>query len=563
MHSVSELAQAVGKTENYVRQHIHRGHLTPVKDGRQTYITTEEAHRWCRTRGLPFTPPPALQPEPILQDRAARISVAGFSLPDGDRVNAFTHVRIRRREHLGPWAPAADGCWHREQLPHRFELFTTDTDPRSCQAFISQALSGGATTVGDQPCHYDLLPWPRLHWAYRNHHGDRDAPLLSTFSSHSSEVREYWGRDSDTRRMLADAMAALTADTDAFQSLGFPLRSRTDRLGNLIVSTASDPITCELSVLGRDALAFDVAGDPMPDEYSANVWAAHSGDIMFHRRIAVNPGRTTITLPTPPDRIGFDVHRASDGQCVDRMDADLIMEVHMRLNASIGPALNLTDQHGDTIHTVNPSRHRSKVVVSGNDDASTVDRIVRTRNLGYHATEAEAAARRQGNHARYQPAEFPDAVAHFVKLLDDHVDQAGPIYLADRYFADEVEGNDGIRLYADILSAAAGRDLRVLCTKPPKPSQSPWWRKLPPDLTSNLVVRSFRTHDPNPKPAFHDRYLVTPNHETLLSHSLNGWPKHGVTFVTLPFDVYRAEAEHLWSIDVGSTNAPLSVEEYD
>ena len=562
MYSVSELAQAVGKTENFVRQHIHRRHLKPLKEGRQTYVTTEEAHRWCRARGLSFTPPPALQVAPLPQDRAVRIAVAAFSLPDGTFVNAFTHVRIRGPEHLGPWAPAPDGRWHREQLDHGFELFSTDTDPGRCEALISDALGHGTISLGDQPCHYDLLPSPRLHWAYRNHHGDRDAQLLSPFSSHSAEVREYWSRDGDTRRMLTDALDALPANWDDFQSLGFPLRSRSDRLGNLVASTASDPITCELSARGRSNLAFDVAGDPMPDEYSATVWAAHSGDVVFHQRIAVTSGRTTIPLPTAPDRIGFEVHRASDGQCVDRMDADLVMDVHVRLDASTGPALNLTDQHGDTIHTVNPSRSPSRIVVSANDDASTLDRIVRSRNLGYHATEAEAAARRQGNHARFHPAEFPDAVAHFVKLVDDDSHQNGPVYLADRYFLNEVDGNEGIRLYADILSAAAGRELRVLCTQPPTAHPRPWWKNLPPDLTCNLVVRRFLTPEPMPRPAFHDRYLVTPKRETLLSHSFNGWAQHGVTFVTLPFDVYRGEAEYLWSIDVGSTNAPLSVEEY-
>ena len=562
MYTVSELAQAVGKTENFVRQHIHRGHLTPVKDGRKTHITTEEAHRWCRARGLPFTPPPALQVAPLPQDRTVRIAVATFALPDGDRVNAFTHVRIRRPEHLGPWAPSPDGSWHREKLDHGFELFWTDTDPEGCEAFITEVLTHGTILLGALACRYDVLPSPRLHWVYRNHTGDPDAQLTSPFSCHSAEMREYWSRDSDVRRILTDALEALPTNRDRFCSLGFPLHSRIDRLGNLIVSTASDQITCELSARGRRNLAFNVAGDPLPDEYSATVWAAYSGDMVFHQQLPVESGRTTIPLSTPPDRIGFEVHRASDGQCVDRMDAYLIMDVHMRLDASTGTALHLTDQRGDTIHTVDPTRSRSRIVVSANDDASTLDRIVRSRNLGYRAAEAEAAARRQGTLARFQPAEFPQAVAHFVHLVDDDSDQATAVYLADRYFLSEVDGKDGIRLYTDLLSAAAGRELRVLCTQPPTKHPLPWWKKLPRDLTRNLVVRSFLTHDAKPRPAFHDRYMVTAKRETLLSHSLNGWPHDGVTFVTLPFDVYRAEAAYLWSIDVASTSAPLSVEEY-
>lgn len=561
MYSVSELAQAVGKTENFVRQHIHRGHLMPLKDGHQICVTGEEAHRWCRERGLTLTPPPTLKAEPVPQSRAVRIAVATYCPPDGNRVNAFTHVRIRRRESLGPWAPAADGRWHHDKLDHGFDLFWTDTDPAHCEAFTSEALTG-TVKLGDQACHYDLLPSPRLHWAYRDHNGDRDAELLSPFSSHSAQVREFWSRDSDTRWVLADAMDTPPTDSDALRSLGFPLRRRSDRLGNLMTSTAWDPLRCELSARRRSELDFDVSGDPLPGEYSATVWAAQSGDLVFHQQVAVKSGRTTIPLPNPPDRIGFEILRASDGQCVDRMDANLVMEVHVSLEASTGTALSFVDQQGDTIHTVNPSRTRSKIVASGNDDAATLDRIIRTRHLGHLAAEAEATARRQFRLARFQPEKFRDAMAHFVKLVDDESDQSGPIYLADRYFLKEVEGRDGIRLYADILSAAAGRELRVLCTQLPTKHPSPWWKKLPRDLTSNLVVRSFLAHGEKPKPAFHDRYLVTPKRESLLSNSISGWAKHGVTFVTFPFDVYRAEAEYFWSIDVGSANAPLSVEEY-
>ena len=91
--------------------------------------------------------------------------------------------------------------------------------------------------------------------------------------------------------------------------------------------------------------------------------------------------------------------------------------------------------------------------------------------------------------------------------------------------------------------------------------------------TSVVGQPAYRTHTPStgpllshsrqsPQPAFHDRYIVTSERETLLSHSLNGWARDGVTFVALPFGVYRAEAEYLWSVDVGSPSAPLFVEEY-
>ena len=53
-------------------------------------------------------------------------------------------------------------------------------------------------------------------------------------------------------------------------------------------------------------------------------------------------------------------------------------------------------------------------------------------------------------------------------------------------------------------------------------------------------------------PGFHDRYLITPDREILITHSFSGWNADGVTFVTLPYGVYRAEAEQLWAYGCGS-----------
>lgn len=561
MYTIPELAQAVGKTENYVRQHIYRGHLKPRKDGRQTYVTTEEALRWSRARGLRFAPPSGLPPDPQTGDRVGRLTVASFRSRNGVLVNAFSFLRIRRRDHLGPWSPVPDGCWRRHDLGHGFELSTLDTDPTRCEELISAALRTGTMNLGDRPCEYDILNPPRAYRAYRDHHGDHDAPIVSPFSDHSAEVREYWSRDSDIRRQLVAAMDGLETSWDGFAALGFPLGNRPDRLGNVMIASAWDSIKCTLSAQQTGGLAFDITGDPMPGEYTATVWGAHAGDFFFHQQLPVTSGRSSISLPIAPDRIGFEVFRSSDGECIDRMDVDLIVDVHVHLDASIGPAINLTDQRGNTIHAVNPARSRSRVVVSG-EDASTVHGLVRTRNLGYHAAQTELTARREGRLARFGPSDFAGAIRHFIKLLQEDADRPEPVYIADRYFLLEVGGIQGIQLYSDMLSATISRELRVLCTQSPSNHPRPWWKKLPAELTRHLVVRCFLTHDPAPQPAFHDRYLITAERETLLSHSLNGWVRDGVTFVTLPFGVYRADAEYLWSIDLRSSQAPLFVEEY-
>ena len=79
-------------------------------------------------------------------------------------------------------------------------------------------------------------------------------------------------------------------------------------------------------------------------------------------------------------------------------------------------------------------------------------------------------------------------------------------------------------------------------------------------LARHVSVRSFMKHD-RKTAGFHDRYLITPEREILISHSLNGWCRDGVTFVSLPYGVYRAEAERLWGMDIESDAEALWVRE--
>ena len=45
--TISELALAVEKSETYVRQHIHRKHLSAQKEGRNVFVALDEAARWA------------------------------------------------------------------------------------------------------------------------------------------------------------------------------------------------------------------------------------------------------------------------------------------------------------------------------------------------------------------------------------------------------------------------------------------------------------------------------------------------------------------------------------
>ena len=109
-------------------------------------------------------------------------------------------------------------------------------------------------------------------------------------------------------------------------------------------------------------------------------------------------------------------------------------------------------------------------------------------------------------------------------------------------------------MYLDMFAATTGRPLRVLCgAKVKNNGTQPWWSKYPNHLTKHVRVRDFRKRQEPGRPWFHDRYLITPRREVVITHSLNGWHASGVTFVCIPYGVYRAEAEKLWSLGTGST----------
>ena len=82
-------------------------------------------------------------------------------------------------------------------------------------------------------------------------------------------------------------------------------------------------------------------------------------------------------------------------------------------------------------------------------------------------------------------------------------------------------------------------------------------------LIKQARVRNVTGADGRGKPAFHDRYLITPAGETLITNSVNGWESDGVTFDSHPYGVYRAEAEKFWSLNAGGNGNDILVEEVD
>ena len=561
-YTIQELAEAVDKTENFIRQHIFRGHLESEKKGHRTYVTYAEARRWCRERGLTITQPQLSLADFVAKPKVARLTVAARLCDDGQYLNLFTLLRIRRRDLLGPWQPPVNKLRKSEEFDNSIFLFTLDGDLSSCGSLINLALDSGKIELGDRICRFDVHESPRSFRAYRDHHGDYDEPIQSPFKDHSASIREYWCRESETRRKLLEELSENIPSQEEFGSLGFPLSERIDRIGNIMVATAMDEVTCDLTATHNGELIFDIDGEFTPGEYSATLWAMQNGDTISHSQMAVRSRTSNVNLPEDPDRIGFEIHSSSDDQCIDRFDINLVMQVNVKLTFDAGPTLELTDKSGNKARVASTIPATENISVRSDVEGSSLERMVRTRKLGYMAKKREISTLREGKLRRFEPMQLNDARSHFVQLLRQDDDKTTPIYLADRYFLEAFKSGENFQFSTEVLEATRGREFRVLCTQSPSNQKSRWWKELPSGFTHHLVVRCFRTQAPDLKPAFHDRYLITPQNEVLLTHSLNGWSSDGVTFVTLPYGVYRERAEHFWSMALESTNTEFYVEEY-
>ena len=99
--TIADLALAVKKSENYVRQHINRKHLTVERRGRNVFVTLDEAERWARERGLSLAlPAHASIPTGNMESRVARVTILSWHPENRNPVNLLTLIRHRRRESL-------------------------------------------------------------------------------------------------------------------------------------------------------------------------------------------------------------------------------------------------------------------------------------------------------------------------------------------------------------------------------------------------------------------------------------------------------------------------------
>ena len=561
--TIAEVARAVGKSDNYVRQHIRRKHLVVQKESRRVFVALDEAARWASDRRLPFTPPARAAAMTGEQEgRTARMTVLIFTTPDsGDSKhrNLFTLLRHRRRESLGPWTTVSDGTWAHADPGHGLRLYSLDASLDHCNSLIERILNSGTLTIDGIDVVYTLGPVPRCHWAYRDPGRISDASVSSPFSRHSAEITEYWSFDKNAGNSWQEVIDALSdkSPRPPFSRLGFPLHQRSDRLGNLMIAGALDAVTCELDAHHDQTLRLDVQGDKLDAGlYRATVWASQSEDVVLRREVLVTSTPILIKLSSDVDRIGFSVYRTEDGQCVDHMQVHLIVSISGRMNILDQPAIIIKDRQARPIQTVTPAATTIGFSVGDDNSSADLNSQIRREWLDRQFQERERRARKDGNLVRFAPTESDHAARHFISLLNIHSDDRMPIYIADPYFMVHSARDEVARLLRQIFAATIHHPLRILCGLITDEHTPPWWSTYPHIITKHVSVRAFRREVDRSGcsncylPGFHDRYLITPECETLFTHSFNGWHKDGVTFSRNAYGVYRAEAEKLWSMGI-------------
>ena len=565
--TIAQLAIAVDRSENYIRQHINRQHLTVHRDGRNVFVDIEEAMRWARERGLPLTlPHRVILPIANMRNRAARMTVLTWHPGDSEPINVFTHVRHRRHEDLGPWVAESDGTWSSEVVlseysdeSEEFRLYVIDVPLDRCYALVNDVLDKGVLEIDDCHITYFLEQMPRHHRAYRDQRQDSNNSVKSPFSNYSSEVTEYWSFEDEPReRWLKVAGAAAAQSEPLLKGLRFRLERRPDRVGNLMIAGAEDMIHCELSAQGK-TLVLRVegidGGAPPPHQYTATVWGSHSDDNVMRNEVAITQRETVIDLPSEVDRIGCAIYRRSDGQCIDYFESYLVMSISFEMHVESGETVEIRDNRRAMPHRFNPGRSREMFHIDSSRDSTELDKRIRREVLSRRSFERDIAPRRERSFGRFGPDRYDAAAEFFLGLLHRQRDSTRPIYLADPYFMAIKPGDEQSKLYLHMFEATAGNTLHILCspvsrTKP----ENVWWSNYPTILTGHVTVRELIGQSEHGR-AFHDRYLIVGDREILISNSFTGWRKDGVTFVGIPEGEYRAEAEKWWALDIGATHS--------
>ena len=512
-----------------------------------------------------------LIPGGVGESRTARMSMLAWHPKGAEPLNLFTHIRHRRADGVGPWSGEPDLIWRTTEFPANdtvgpgeIRLHHLDAPLERCMELVKDISDGNVLAIDDVEVAFDLEPRPRFHWAYRNHMGADDHSVNSPFSRHSAKVTEFWSFAPEPRdqwRRICESYVPSQLEGH-LRGVGFRLDQRLDRVGNLMIAGAQDDIACEL-LNGRTHLILShnpADRTDLPENaYFATVWSGDSDDDLLHQHFELAGRRTIVNIGSELDQIGFAVYRRIDGQCVDRWEVPLVREISIGLRFSAGQTINVRDSRRGTSNPVSLGDSRSVIRV-GDEHVDSLDAKIRREVLGRRTWRRDRDARAERNLGRFEPDQTEEAIDYFLNLLGDVWRPEGTIYLADPYFLQRDRDNTNERIYSGMFAATRGQELRILCGGV---NPHGWLSEYPSVLAGHVAVRSFTSKNGRgeDKPAFHDRYLIIPDKEIIITHSINGWHVHGVTFATLTYEVYEAQVQELWSLNIGDNSNGVHVRE--
>ena len=498
------------------------------------------------------------------QTRVGRISVLAWHPKNGEARNLFTHIRHRRDDGSGPWTGEPDQIWRTTSFPSNdivqtgeIKLHRRDAPLKSCMGLVESILNTNTMAIDGVEVSYALEPPPRCHWAYRDRMKPDDHSVNSPFTGHSARVIEFWSLAPEPHHYWREVCESYPPRQleGLLSGLGFGLDQRLDRVGNLMISGAEDELDCEL-ISKPNHLILDVTSadgtDLTAKAYFATVWTGDSDDTLVHQHFEMDGRHTVISVDTAVDLIGFAIYRRSDGQCIDIWETGLVREITGLITLSTSRTLEIRDSQRGTTNSVGIGDAKTEFKVE-DKRVGALDAAIRQAVIGRRSWLLDRDARRAGNHGRFEPEDTQQAIDFFLRLVSDAWRSDGPVYLADPYFMQRDFVNTDERIYSSLFSLTKGQPLRILCGPQ---SANAWLSNYPSILTSHVAVRSFTRKDSRgqDKPSVHDRCLITPDKEIIITHSINGWHDDGVTFATLPYGVYRARAEELWSMNIGYNN---------
>ena len=318
--TVADLALAIGKDENYVRQHIRRKNLAARKDGRRVFVEEAEAARWAKERGLPLSQAiGTLDLEDEVSTRAARMTVLAIQGTDGTSTNVFTLIRHRDRRSLGPWDKEENLNWYCDTVPvenagetKSLSLYRSDGKMAKCQELVKRILQEGKLDIEGQEVQFTLERKPRHHWAYREHTPRGTGSLNSLFSNSSAEITEYWCFDVEAQEQwTATIQTAAAAAEKMSAALHFPINQRLDRAGNLMIAKAQNALESEIMARHGNRLILRV-GEQGLDRAATGRIFSHCLGRPQRRQSSAPVNRNRRFRNSAQSRIGHRPHRIRD-----------------------------------------------------------------------------------------------------------------------------------------------------------------------------------------------------------------------------------------------------------